>query len=246
MRVSSLAFILALLGCGTSPGAVTSPDATTVLDATAEAGASRADAADAADGPAAPPDAGPSLDEVAWVHRALLGRFDSRDQAMRDARFLAIQLQTCEVPVPELGPRVMYVEQARLDATNAPYRQRLYVIEREEGGVRSRVFEFHTPATVVGLCADVSRADVRPKDVFEREGCAVHLRAVDGRFEGGTRGEGCESTLMGARYATSEVVLREDGMDSWDRGFDARMRQVWGATAGAYRFVRRTPLAPGP
>ena len=67
----------------------------------------------------------------------------------------------------------------------------------------------------------------------------MHLRAVDGRFAGGTRGEGCESTLMGARYATSEVELRDDGLDSWDRGFNAQGMQVWGATAGAYRFVRR-------
>jgi hypothetical protein len=131
-----------------------------------------------------------------------------------------------------------------MESLAAPYRQRLYVVEPEDGGAVSRVFEFSNPAMVTGLCADPSRADVRAKDVIERAGCAVHLRAVNGRFEGGTRAMDCESTLMGATYATSEVVLRDDGLDSWDRGYTAMMRQVWGATAGAYRFQRRTALTP--
>jgi CpeT protein len=204
---------LALHGCAGTPTASASPDAARVDDATADVLPTDV-SVQAPDVPATP--------DEARVFRALLGRFDSREQSLRDPRFLAIQLLTCEVAVPDLGPRVMYVEQARTDALGAPYRQRLYVVEPEEGGVRSRVFEFHTPATVVGLCADPSRADVRPEDVIEREGCAVHLRADGTRFTGGTRGEGCESTLMGARYATSEVELRDDGLDSWDRGYNAQ------------------------
>lgn len=233
MTALRLVCVLGLLGCGSTPPSVP------VTDASVDAPAGRDATPDApADAPATSDV--PTTPDEERVFRALLGRFDSRAQALRDPRYLAIQLLTCEVAVPDLGPRVMYVEQARADALNAPYRQRLYVVEPEAGGVRSRVFEFHTPATVVGLCADPSRADVRPEDVVEREGCAVHLRADGTRFTGGTRGEGCESTLMGARYATSEVELRDDGLDSWDRGFNAQGMQVWGATAGAYRFVRRS------
>ena len=64
------------------------------------------------------------------------------------------------------------------------------------------------------------------------------------RFEGGTVGQGCESTLMGATYASSQVVLRAEGSSSWDRGFDASGRRVWGATAGPCRFERRSTLDP--
>ena len=68
-------------------------------------------------------------------------------------------------------------------------------------------------------------------------------RVID-RFEGGTDGQGCESTLMGAAYATSVVVLRANGFSSWDRGFNAVDMQVWGATAGPYLFARRVPIEP--
>ena len=61
----------------------------------------------------------------------------------------------------------------------------------------------------------------------------------EGLFEGGTQGTGCGSTLQGATYATSEVTVQQDLLLSWDRGFNDDDVQVWGATAGAYRFVRR-------
>ena len=72
-----------------------------------------------------------------------------------------------------------------------------------------------------------------------REGCEVYLKWVDDHFEGSTLGEGCESTLGGASYATSEVYLGADLIESWDRGFDAAGVQVWGAEEGAYEFIRQ-------
>jgi len=57
-------------------------------------------------------------------------------------------------------------------------------------------------------------------------------------FEGSTVGEGCGSSLRGAAYATSEVELWPTYLRTWDRGFDARGEQVWGATEGPYVFER--------
>lgn len=234
MNGSRLVVLLSILGCGTS-----SPPAL-VADAAFDVPREAVDAVAPVDQAAADVETPEARADRAY--RALLGRFDSGDQAMRDPRYLAIQLLTCAVAVPDFGPRVMYVEQARADALAMPYRQRLYVVEPDGDGVRSRVFEFNNPAMFVGLCRDPGAADVRVDDVVERAGCAVSLRVVGNRFEGGTTGQDCASTLMGASWASSEVVLREDGLDSWDRGYNAQGRQVWGATAGAYRFVRRTPL----
>jgi CpeT protein len=48
----------------------------------------------------------------------------------------------------------------------------------------------------------------------------------------------CPSNLRGATYATSEVVVQHDKMISWDRGFDSRDKQVWGAEKGGYIFMK--------
>ncbi len=64
-----------------------------------------------------------------------------------------------------------------------------------------------------------------------------YTSAAEG-FEGSTVGEGCASSLRGTSYATSEVFVADGVLASWDRGFDPRGRQVWGATAGPYLFLR--------
>ena len=194
--------------------------------------------------PAAAPAPAPTLiDRLAGF---LIGQFDSADQAKGDPSFFAIQLRVCPVEAPALGARVLYVEQAAVESLAQPYRQRLYVLEQVDAThARSRVFELADPSKTVGLCDDPAvQARFDPAGAIERAGCAVELTWDGQRFVGGTVGQGCESTLRGAAYATSEVTLDQDGLRSWDRGFDRAGTQVWGARAGAYVFVRRpTPGA---
>jgi hypothetical protein len=72
-----------------------------------------------------------------------------------------------------------------------------------------------------------------------REGCSIVLRPfADYAFVGNTIGRVCESSLRGAAYALSEVEIYADRMISWDRGFDAAGKQVWGATRGGYIFKK--------
>ena len=51
-----------------------------------------------------------------------------------------MSLRSCEAIVEGLGERVLYVEQAMMDALDRPYRQRIYSVEEVEGRVVSRVF----------------------------------------------------------------------------------------------------------
>jgi hypothetical protein len=194
--------------------------------------------------PAQPPapdlaPAGPPAADVvaAW----LTGTFDSRAQAAADMRYREIALRICPVELPAYGARVLYVEQAVVG--NAPYRQRVYVVDDDGGPGRavSRVFELARPSAVVGLCdAPAGRTIADGGELTERVGCAVHLVASEdgAAFAGGTDGRGCASALSGATYATSEVTLTATKLRSWDRGFDDAGRQVWGATAGPYEFLR--------
>jgi hypothetical protein len=222
----------ALAACGASPASpAPMPADASVRDGSADASS---DAPDTAVEPV-----------EGRAFRWLLGRFDSRTQSLTNPQYFAIEVQACRVSAQALGARVLYLEQSRIGM--APYRQRVYVVEAEgTAGTEavSRVFELNDPTRFVGACADPSNTTVSADDLIERAGCAVHLTWQNDRFTGTTRGRECESTLMGASYATSEVELRADGFTSWDRGFNTAGQQVWGATAGPYRFVRRTPVEP--
>lgn len=178
--------------------------------------------------------------------RLLTGRFDSADQARSSPGFAAIQVVACPADVPVLGPRVLYVEQARMESPDVPERQRVLVLEPGEpleSAAVSRVFELAVPGSSVGACGLAVRPRFTRDELVERVGCSMALRSDGTVWRGSTSGRGCPSTLGGATYVTSEVVLDTLGYRAWDRGFDASGAQRWGES-GPYVFVRRTPLSP--
>ena len=71
-----------------------------------------------------------------------------------------------------------------------------------------------------------------------RRGRHVRLDRSADTNTGATQGSSCSSDLRGASYATSEVKLDGQGIQSWDRGFSADGKQAWGATRGPYLFER--------
>ena len=216
VRTASLVVVLAL-GCAT-PAPSTNH----------EAGAAPAGAADK-------------------VYRLLAGRFDSVDQARSSPGFTAFQVSVCPADVPALGTRVLYAEQVRMDGTDTPERQRVYVIEPGEpveSSAVARVFELAVAGSSVGACGLSVRPRFTRDELVERVGCTISLRADGPVYRGSTSGRGCPTTLNGATYTTSDVVLDTVGFRSWERGYDPGGTRRWGES-GPYVFVRRTPL-PSP
>ena len=131
-----------------------------------------------------------------------------------------------------------YVEQAVAGSTDKPYRQRVYhVTEKEKGVFESAVFIFSNPLRFTGNTSLFEKT-LTPDSLKLREGCAVILHQNDKTFEGSTEGKGCASERKGASYATANVIIAEKELHSWDRGFNDKGEQVWGATKGGYIFIK--------
>lgn len=184
----------------------------------------------------------PTFEMVGALGQHLIGVFDSEQQSIDDPQYFAIQLVTCPVDAPDLGDDVVYVEQAMLDNVDAPYRQRLYVLEGDDDAetAMTTVHALVNPSASIGLC-DEEKATFGEDDVTLRSGCGVRMDwdSGDEAFVGETADRSCESTMNGASYATAEVWIGASRITSWDRGFDANDDQVWGAVAGPYEFLRR-------
>ncbi|MEL6346641.1 MAG: chromophore lyase CpcT/CpeT [Myxococcota bacterium] len=177
------------------------------------------------------------------LSRHLRGRFDSLAQSKTDPTYFAIQLETCRATVPELGDDVLYVEQASMDTLQAPYRQRVYVIEEiDETTARSRIFEIRGEDGFIGACANAPVTGLSASALVEKPGCAVEMTWDGKTFSGGTLGTDCETDINGAAYATSEITIDADTLESWDRGFFDDDTQAWGAVDGPYIFDRQTAL----
>jgi hypothetical protein len=147
----------------------------------------------------------------------------------------------------------LYVEQAMAATPEKPYRQRVYHVTVEyvadKGGIAEPVFKSAvyllpgTPQEVLrfaGAWRDEKKLEgVKPEKLIPRDGCTVVMsRTAEGRFEGATVGKGCPSERGGAKYATAEVHVNKDGLQTWDRGYNEKDEQVWGAEKGGYRFER--------
>lgn len=186
-------------------------------------------------------------DDYAELCRWLTGSFSSEKQARDDPQMFDIRLTMTRIWPERHDGYWLYVEQARADAADAPYRQRVYqVVDLGNGEFESRVYTLpgasirETIDRFAGAGKDPSKlADVTPADLKLREGCSIYLkRDADGCFSGSTRGRGCPSSREGASYVTSEVRLSSDVLESWDRGWDDSGKQVWGSVQGGYVFRR--------
>lgn len=194
----------------------------------------------------------------AWLDEAvelMTGSFSSKAQATQDPEFFDIRLQMVRIWKTEKGACWLYVEQAVAQALSKPYRQRIYRISvNPDGTIRSETYTFPEASKFAGAWNQPDLFNTLiPKDLALREGCDVILtRKSEKVFEGGTVDKKCSSERGGATYATAQVLMDQKGLVTWDRGFNAEDKQVWGATKAGYKFLRVTteestsPPAPSP
>ncbi|MEL6814431.1 MAG: chromophore lyase CpcT/CpeT [Cyanobacteria bacterium J06598_3] len=174
----------------------------------------------------------------------LEGVMDTTAQAAIDSNFVGVQMTTCRITVTEgndQSPRegiYLYQEQALSENVNEPYRQRFLQLVPAAGNnnrIESRSFKPPVPEQWTGLCDQDVRAV--PATALRELVCTVSLRASSlGGFVGSTPSAGCPANVRGAVSISNVVVLHADGMDTWDRGFDAEGNQVWGAEEVPYQY----------
>jgi len=178
------------------------------------------------------------LDTLIWW---MTGSFSSEAQAREDGDFLHIALHMARIWADRSDGVWLYVEQAVASSAGKPYRQRVYHLRRVgEDLIASSVYTFDDPLERAGAWRTESPlADLSPDDLKPRVDCTIYLKLrSDGAFEGSTLGRLCSSKLRGSTWASSEVVVRPDGLVSWDRGWNDAGSQVWGAKKAGYRFDR--------
>lgn len=237
--------LAALLGQGCSDDSAPTSDAGADAPTTADPGA---DATAAADQGA---DASATSATLRRLAAWMTGGFDSKKQSQQDPAFLDITLVMKRIwPTASTAGYWLYVEQSVTGS--APYRQRVYELVAQQGGTyASKVYEFARAsdrAAAVGAWQNKDPlSGLTPQDLVYKSGCEVVLTwdAKTRAYTGSTGKDSCKTTFQGASYTTSQVQVTEGRLSSWDRGFDAGGKQVWGAVKGPYIFELVKDLDPG-
>lgn len=172
----------------------------------------------------------------------MTGTFTSEQQSLIDTSYYNISLVMVPIWPDRIDGKWLYVEQAVSSSLDQPYRQRVYQLRHPAKDVfTSDIYTLKEPKRFVGLQFDRDKkADLTFDQIEIKTGCTVTLRYDKGVYEGGTKEDQCPSDLRGAAYATTKIRLQQGILISWDQGFDANGRQVWGATKGGYIFLKKS------
>lgn len=172
--------------------------------------------------------------ELEKLYNFLKGSYSSENQSKKDTAFFHITLQMIPIWQERTGEYWLYVEQAQL--TKKPYRQRVYRVVRENGQLISYIYTMKNPLRFAGN-AQLFK-NLSPDSLDLKKGCEVFLQKTKFGFKGETKPQTCPSEIGKAKYAMSEVTLYKNKLVSWDRGFDEKHQQAWGAVKGGYIFEK--------
>ncbi|MBP7477056.1 MAG: chromophore lyase CpcT/CpeT [Chitinophagales bacterium] len=170
----------------------------------------------------------------------LVGEFSSESQSKLDSEFLNISMTMVRIWHNRVDGYWIYVEQSLANKMDKPYRQRIYQLVKKGDKVISKIYQFNDPMKYAGAHRDSSKlAQLSIDKLSTKDGCDAILSKIEDRFEGGTTGKNCLSSLKGATYTSSEIVLTSNMIKTWDRGFDGEDKQVWGSEKGPYIFLKK-------
>ncbi|MBL0129533.1 MAG: chromophore lyase CpcT/CpeT [Flavobacteriales bacterium] len=178
------------------------------------------------------------LEQIAYT---LAGSYTSAEQAKSDTSYFEIELEMVRIWPKRKDGAWFYVEQAIAANKAKPYRQRVYhVREINDSTYTSDIHTIKGGEALFGIYKDpLALEAINPDSLGLLDGCTITLQRRGSVYVGSTRGRDCANAWGKAAYATSEVSVFTDRMVSWDRGYDDKGVQVWGAEKGGYVFVKR-------
>jgi hypothetical protein len=189
----------------------------------------------------------PTLNQqVEEVASFLEGTMDTSLQAAANPKSANVRMTTCRIALKSTQPAgidgaiFLYQEQALSTDLTKPYRQRFIQLSPSPVSqtVRSLSFKPENPTVWSGFCNKPIADRVIERSSLGTPVCSVFLRRSGESYVGNTPVDGCPTSARGAIRITNHIVLDKAGMNTWDRGFDASGKQVWGAKAESYQFRR--------
>jgi hypothetical protein len=177
------------------------------------------------------------------VASRLEGVMDTSAQARANQSVANVTMTACRVSLSDNSQSTnksifLYQEQAFSPELNKPYRQSFLEISSVNNGrtVRSLSYKPVNPKTAINLCnKPASERMVKLNDIG-KPFCTVFLTRSGGNYIGINPSQGCPANERGAVKMTNTIVLGNTNMKTWERGFDANGKQVWGDESNTYEF----------
>ena len=156
-----------------------------------------------------------------------------------------VKMTTCLVNVARTNNSIyLYQEQGFIENLDKPYRQRFLEITTQNGQKQppqqNLVFSNSYKPDYLEKWINFCQSDRAQEKINQTElgqlVCTITLKPLLSVYVGQTPPQGCPTKARGAATVTNSIVLHEQGMETWDRGFDTQGKQLWGARKKPYQF----------
>jgi len=169
------------------------------------------------------------------------GKFSSTKQAEKDASYSSVILINTPIWKDRSG-YWLYHELHDEENSTFIYNQRIINIRRLDSTViRTISYIIPNKKKYINAWKDTSIFNNLNVDSLTiRDGCDVYFKKMTSTiYQGKTKKGNCLSSFSKKiAYTTSDIVISNDQISSWDRGYCSNKKQVWGKIQGPYKFIR--------
>ncbi|MGK7921082.1 MAG: chromophore lyase CpcT/CpeT [Trichodesmium sp.] len=186
--------------------------------------------------------------DITTLARLLAADFSNQQQAFDNPPLFA-HIRVCMRPLPYelLDGLSLYLEQAYDITLNKPYRVRILKLVPAEDHIDIENYAIDEEKAFYGASRDPQRLENFKKEQIKKlPGCNFITKWTGNSFRGEVEpGKGCTVVRKGkTTYLDSHFEIDQHKFISHDKGFDPETdKQVWGAIAGPFEFVRWASFA---
>ncbi len=148
--------------------------------------------------------------------------------------YLNIESHYIKLDRPDIGERVLYVEEYRDHQPDSTYRQRIYTISEVDSVIRVKMWPFKGKKKYVGAWKNLSILDsLSVEEIIPYPDiCDLMVKQVDGKYNMRMNGKDC---TFGTKIFNYEVMLSKDVFAYRDKITDKETDSVI-STAANYKF----------
>ena len=186
--------------------------------------------------------------DITTLARWFAADFSNQQQAFDNPPLFA-HIRVCMRPLPYqlLDGLSLYLEQAYDITLNQPYRVRILKLVPSEDHIDIENYAIDHEAEFYGGSRDPQRLEnLKTEHIKKLPGCTFITKWTGKSFRGEVEpGKACTVVRKGkTTYLNSHFEINEDKFISHDTGCDPETdKQVWGAIAGPFEFVRWASFA---
>lgn len=135
----------------------------------------------------------------------------------------------------------VYVEEAKTDSINSPFRQEVYFLsEISDGEYSSDVYKIPGDSAFVGAWQNPSKFDgMTAFDLKNQNGCALFLNYDGFQYSGKTNSGSCKTQSDDSEHTTTNIILLPSEYQVWNKRFDKDGKQVSSAKNEAIKYIKK-------